>query len=156
MRLRTSGAVLWLAGMVPAGAQPAPSPQVLTLLHTVDEHYNHLNSLRARFVEQYHGMGMSREEGGTLLLKKPGKMAWHYDVPAGKLFVFDGKFAWFYTPGDAQAQKIPARQMDDLRTPLRFSAGTHQAGKRTGQYHGDPGGRSDSHRRRAEGHGPAG
>jgi outer membrane lipoprotein carrier protein len=117
------GAVLGLAGGVPGGAQPAPSAQVLTVLHTVDEHYNHLNSLRARFVEQYHGMGMSREEGGTLLLKKPGKMAWHYDVPVGKLFVFDGKFAWFYTPGDAQAQKIPAKQMDDLRTPLRFLLG---------------------------------
>ena len=68
-------------------------------------------------------MGMSREESGTLLLKKPGKMAWHYDTPVGKVFIFDGKFAWFYTPGDAQAQKIPAKQMDDLRTPLRFLLG---------------------------------
>ncbi len=118
-----SGAVLVLAGVLAAGAQAAPSPQALAILHTVDDHYNHLGSLRARYVEQYHGMGMSREESGTLLLKKPGKMAWRYDVPVGKVFIFDGKFAWFYTPGDAQAQKIPAKQMDDLRTPLRFLLG---------------------------------
>jgi outer membrane lipoprotein carrier protein len=50
-------------------------------------------------------------------------MRWAYDQPAGKVFVLDGKFAWFYTPGDAQAQRIPAKQMDDLRTPLRFLLG---------------------------------
>ncbi len=93
------------------------------MLHKIDNHYNHLASLRARFVERYAGMGMTRSESGTLLLKKPGRMAWHYDNPAGKVFVFDGKFAWFYTPGDTQAQKIPAKQMDDLHTPLSFLLG---------------------------------
>ncbi len=68
-------------------------------------------------------MGQSRQESGTLLLKKPGRMAWHYDTPVGKVFILDGKFAWFYTPGDPQAQRIPAKQMDDLRTPLRFLLG---------------------------------
>ena len=102
------------------------------MLHAVDDHYNHLASLRARYVERYDGMGMHRSEGGTLLLKKPGRMAWHYDQPAGKVFVFDGKFAWFYTPGDAQAQKIPAKQMDDLRTPLRFLLGHTKLEKELG------------------------
>ncbi len=109
-----------------SGAQSAPSRLTSTqtaLLHKIDEHYNHLASLRAHFVENYSGMGMTRSETGTLLLKKPGRMAWHYDIPEGKVFVFDGKFAWFYTPGDPQAQKIPAKQMDDLHTPLRFLLG---------------------------------
>jgi outer membrane lipoprotein carrier protein len=74
-------------------------------------------------------MGLDRTETGTLLLKKPGRMAWHYDTPAGKVFILDGKFAWFYTPGDAQAQRIPAKQMDDLRTPLRFLLGHTQLKK---------------------------
>jgi len=68
-------------------------------------------------------MGLTRAESGTLTLKKPGRMLWRYDQPAGKVFVLDSKFAWFYTPGDAQAQRIPAKQMDDLRTPLRFLLG---------------------------------
>jgi len=74
-------------------------------------------------------MGLDRTETGTLLLKKPGRMAWHYDTPAGKVFILDGKFAWFYTPGDAQAQRIPAKEMDDLRTPLRFLLGHTQLKK---------------------------
>ena len=68
-------------------------------------------------------MGQTRTESGTLLLKKPGRMAWHYDTPAGKLFLLDGHNAWFYTPGDPQAQRIPAKQLDDLRSPLRFLLG---------------------------------
>jgi len=99
------------------------------ILHTVDEHYNHLFSLRTRYTEHYAGMGLNRTESGTLLLKKPGRMRWSYDQPAGKVFVLDGKFAWFYTPGDAQAQRIPAKQMDDLRTPLRFLLGHTELNK---------------------------
>ena len=126
MKAGFRGAVLVLAGVISASAQAAPSHRAdaeTAILHKVDDHYNHLASLRARYVERYTGMGMSRSESGTLLLKKPGRMAWHYDTPAGKVFVFDGKFAWFYTPGDPQAQKIPAKQLDDLRTPLRFLLG---------------------------------
>jgi outer membrane lipoprotein carrier protein len=71
-------------------------------------------------------MGMDRTEEGTLLLKKPGRMRWSYDQPAGKVFVLDGKYAWFYTPGDAQVQRIPAKKLDDLRSPLRFLLGHTQ------------------------------
>jgi outer membrane lipoprotein carrier protein len=72
------------------------------VLRRVDDHYNHLASLRAHYSEHYAGMGMDRTETGTLVLKKPGRMRWSYDSPAGKVFVLDGKFAWFYTPGDAR------------------------------------------------------
>lgn len=102
---------------------------VAALIHKVDDHYNHLNSLRAHYVERYTGMGMDRTESGTLLLKKPGRMRWNYDKPPGKVFVLDGKYAWFYTPGDAQAQRIPAKQLDDLRSPLRFLLGHTQLQK---------------------------
>lgn len=99
------------------------------LVRKVDDHYNHLSSLRAHFSERYSGMGMDRTEEGTLLLKKPGRMLWSYAAPVGKVFVLDGKFAWFYTPGDAQATRVPAKQLDDLRSPLRFLLGHTQLGK---------------------------
>jgi outer membrane lipoprotein carrier protein len=95
----------------------------------VDDHYNHLSSLRAHYVEHYSGMGMDRSEEGTLLLKKPGRMRWSYAAPVGKVFVLDGKFAWFYTPGDAQATRVPAKELDDLRSPLRFLLGHTQLKK---------------------------
>ncbi len=66
-------------------------------------------------------MGQTREEHGTLLLKKPGRMRFSYN--SGKLFVLDGKFATGYSPGDPQAQRVPAKQLDDLRSPLRFLLG---------------------------------
>jgi len=99
------------------------------LLRKVDNHYNHLSSLRARYSEHYAGMGMDRTETGTLVLKKPGRMRWSYDTPVGKVFVLDGKYAWFYTPGDAQAQRVPAKELDDLRSPLRFLLGHTQLKK---------------------------
>jgi outer membrane lipoprotein carrier protein len=103
-----------------------------SLLRKVDDHYNRLSSLRARYTERYTGMGLDRTESGTLLLKKPGRMRWSYDQPAGKLFVLDGKYAWFYTPGDDQVQRVPAKQLDDLRSPLRFLLGHTQLKKELG------------------------
>jgi outer membrane lipoprotein carrier protein len=99
------------------------------VVRKVDDHYNHLASLRAHYAEHYTGMGMDRAEEGTLLLKKPGRMRWSYAEPVGKVFVLDGKFAWFYTPGDAQATRVPAKQLDDLRSPLRFLLGHTQLKK---------------------------
>jgi len=99
------------------------------IIGKVDDHYNRLSSLRAHYTEHYSGMGMDRSEEGTLLLKKPGRMRWSYDAPVGKVFVLDGKFAWFYTPGDAQATRVPAKQLDDLRSPLRFLLGHTQLRK---------------------------
>ncbi|MGZ4816405.1 MAG: outer membrane lipoprotein chaperone LolA [Terriglobales bacterium] len=89
----------------------------------VDKHYNHLQSMRSHFTEEYHGAGMSRSESGTLYLKKPGKMRWDYDQPRQKLFVSDGKTAWFYVPGEQQARKTPVSKLNDIRSPLRFLLG---------------------------------
>ncbi len=95
----------------------------------VDRHYNQLRSLRAGFTESYEGLGMRRTESGTLLLLKPGRMKWEYSEPAGKLFLLDGKYAWFYSRGDSQVQRIPAKELDDLRSPLRFLLGRTQLEK---------------------------
>jgi len=91
--------------------------------HAVDEHYNHLRSLQAEFSETYRGGGMDREESGTLWLKKPGKMRWEYRSPRDKLFLSDGKDAWFYVPGDRQVRKTSVRKLEDLRSPLAFLLG---------------------------------
>ena len=99
------------------------------LAQRVDKYYNGLHSLRTNFTETFRGMGMDREERGTLLLRKPGKMHWSYSDPAGKIFLLDGKFAWFYSPGDAQIERVSASQLDDLRSPLRFLLGHTQLQK---------------------------
>ena len=103
------------------------------LAQRVDRHYNQLHSLRAGFSESYDGFGRSRTESGTLLLLKPGRMKWDYTAPAGKIFLLDGKFAWFYTKGDPQVQRIPGKELDDLRSPLRFLLGHTQLEKELGK-----------------------
>jgi len=113
--------------LVPRWAHCAETAQQVA--QRVDKYYNRLHSLRTSFTESFHGLGMERQESGTLLLRKPGKMRWSYDRPTGKVFILDGKYAWFYSPGDAQAERVAASQMDDLRSPLRFLLGHTQLQK---------------------------
>src|SRR5208282_5266370 len=94
-----------------------------TVAAAVDAHYNHLRSLEADFTEVYRGSGMERTESGTLWLKKPGKMRWEYRSPREKLFVSDGRDAWFYVPADRQARKTAAKKLEDARSPLAFLLG---------------------------------
>src|SRR5215831_9715029 len=89
----------------------------------VDQRYNHMQTLEAQFAESYSGAGMTRKESGTLLLKKPGRMRWDYDEPRPKMFLTDGSTAWFYVPGEKQVRRTPVKQIEDLRSPLRYLLG---------------------------------
>lgn len=89
----------------------------------VDSHYNNLKTLKADFVQIYQGPGVSRAESGVLWLKKPGKMRWEYHQPSEKLFVSDSQTAYFYVPGERQARKTAVKNLDDLRSPLRYLLG---------------------------------
>ena len=129
MHLRLCGGPILAAVLLSAclGAQkPSPAvqaPSAKELARRVDRHYNQLHSLKAGFTESYEGLGLKRTESGTLLMLKPGRMKWEYSSPPGKLFLLDGVYAWFYSPGDSQVQRIPARGLNDLRSPLRFLLG---------------------------------
>jgi outer membrane lipoprotein carrier protein len=112
--------VLWLAVFT---ASAASFPDVSAVAKAVDEHYNHLHSLQAEFTEIFRGAGMDRTESGTLWLKKPGKMRWEYRSPKDKLFLSDGKDAWFYVPADKQVRKTPVKKLEDLRSPLGLLLG---------------------------------
>jgi outer membrane lipoprotein carrier protein len=117
--------LIFLCCLVLALANPPATavPDVRAEAAAVDEHYNHLHTLQTEFTETYRGSGIERTETGTLWLKKPGKMRWQYRSPKEKLFVSDGKDAWFYVPDDHQARKTPVRQLDDLRSPLALLLG---------------------------------
>ncbi|MFZ0806004.1 MAG: outer membrane lipoprotein carrier protein LolA, partial [Candidatus Sulfotelmatobacter sp.] len=113
--------MLWIFSTLPASA--AHAADVKSEAAAVDAYYNHLHSLEAEFTELYRGSGMERSESGTLWLKKPGKMRWEYRSPKEKLFVSDGKTAWFYVPDDKQARKMAAKKLDDIRSPLALLLG---------------------------------
>jgi len=121
MKLRHSipAALLFLSGL----HLQSQAASVRTTAHAVDEHYNHLKTFKAGFTEIYQGDGISRTESGTLWLKKPSRMRWEYHVPREKLFLIDSQTAYFYVTGDRQAKKTPAKNLDDLRSPLRYLLG---------------------------------
>ena len=101
----------------------AAQDRVDQIANALDDHYNHLSSLVTQFTESYQGAGVSRQESGRLWLKRPGKMRWEYTQPRVKLFVSDGKTAYFYVPGERQVRKADVKKLDDLRSPLRYLLG---------------------------------
>jgi outer membrane lipoprotein carrier protein len=105
------------------GAPLFAQPEVHAIADKVDQRYNHLQTLEAQFAETYSGAGMTRKESGTLELKKPGRMRWDYDEPRPKMFLTDGSTAWFYVPGERQVRRTPVKQIEDLRSPLRYLLG---------------------------------
>jgi outer membrane lipoprotein carrier protein len=112
-------ALLLLTLSLPLSAQT----DVTSLARAVDARYNRLQSLSAEFTEIYRGQGMARTESGTMWLKRPGKMRWEYRAPREKLFVTDGKTAYFYLPDERQVRRAPVKKLDDLRSPLRYLLG---------------------------------
>ena len=121
--LRSLGLLLAVLSISTGIRSQERSQSAKDLAQRVDRHYNQLHSLTAGFTESFQGLGIARTEGGKLLLLKPGRMKWEYITPPGKFFLLDGKSAWFYARGDSQVQRIPAKDLDDLRSPLRFLLG---------------------------------
>jgi outer membrane lipoprotein carrier protein len=128
-RKGTTTSLLALFLLLASASLPAQTPTAKAQAARIDKHYNALHSLSVHFTQKYDGMGMHREESGILLLKKPGKMRWTYSQPEGKLFVLDGKNAYFYSPGDTEIPRVPAKKLDDLRSPLRFLLGHTELAK---------------------------
>jgi outer membrane lipoprotein carrier protein len=119
----TFRSVLLLIATVSVAAIAAAQTDVRQFADAIDHRYNGLHSMAAQFTEKYSGNGMERTESGTLWLKKPGKMRWEYQSPRAKIFVSDGKLAWFYVPGENQVRQAQVKKLDDLRTPLRYLLG---------------------------------
>ena len=118
IRFAVLGALLASSGFA------APSP-LDTLLKSVEARYNHAQSLKLDFSETYAGISHapSHTESGTLYLRKPGRMRWEYSMPAGKLFVSDGKDVFLYTPDEHRAERSRLKESEDMRTPLAFLLG---------------------------------
>src|SRR5205807_4094382 len=93
------------------------------IARAVDDHYNNLKNFKTEFVETYEGPGISRTESGSLWMKKPGRMRWEYHQPRQKLFLTDSHTAYFYVSGDRQAKKTALKNLDDIRSPLRYLLG---------------------------------
>jgi outer membrane lipoprotein carrier protein len=94
------------------------------LLKAIEARYNRTQSLRLDFSESYAGTKSPvQKESGVLFLRKPGRMRWEYTLPAGKVFISDGKEVFLYTPADQRAEKSKLNESEDMRAPLAFLLG---------------------------------
>jgi len=94
------------------------------LASRMEARYRSAKTLQATFLERYAENGsVLRSEAGAAYFRRPGKMRWEYERPEKDLFLVDGKTAWFYVPADHTVTRVPAKQSEDLRTPLALLAG---------------------------------
>jgi outer membrane lipoprotein carrier protein len=103
---------------------------VARIVRAVEARYHTANTFKAFFVERRsEGKQSVQIEAGTLYIRRPGLMRWEYESPETKLFLVDGKFAWFYVPGDRTATRARVRDSEDSRIPLLLLAGKARLGR---------------------------
>ncbi len=103
-------ASVWLSA-----AATTPDP----VLKQFESRYSAAETLQATFLERYFDNGrVTRVEAGDAYFQRPGKMRWDYQQPEKNTFLVDGKYVWFYAPADHTATRMPAKESEDLRTPL--------------------------------------
>ncbi|NNL67642.1 MAG: outer membrane lipoprotein carrier protein LolA [Myxococcales bacterium] len=81
----------------------------------VQGHYESIQDLRARFEQTQEGTafggvaapGAQPVRGGTVVLRKPGRMRWSYETPDPSLLVTNGQVVWMYDPLLEEAQRLP-------------------------------------------------
>jgi outer membrane lipoprotein carrier protein len=56
-------------------------------------------------------------------------MRWEYREPKQKLFLTDSGNAYFYVTGEPQARKASLKNIDDIRSPLRYLLGKTRLAK---------------------------
>src|SRR6266852_9857315 len=119
-------AYLRISTIASLGLLNAADVDVSRTLKGIEDRYNNAQTLQVAFTESYTLQGRKRTEKGELFLRKPGRMRWQYSAPAGKLFVSDGKFVYYYNPDENRAEKMKLKETDDMRAPLAFLLGRLQ------------------------------
>lgn len=117
---------LIVAGLISASTASAPGAidPVQNIVRMVEARYHSSRTLKAVFLERYtDGRRTVRVESGKAFFSHPGRMRWEYESPEEKLFLTDGKIAWFYVPADHTVTRAPMKESDDWRTPFALLTG---------------------------------
>lgn len=95
--------------------QSGPAPSASQVADALQKKYDGIRDFSADFVHRYEGGALrrKREERGTLMVKKPGKMRWQYKAPEEKLFVSDGVRVYQYLPEESRVIVSPAPKDDE-------------------------------------------
>ena len=116
--------VAGLPSAVAPQAFPAGPVQLSSVVQALEARYQGVSALKAKFLERRsEGKNAVEMESGTVYFRKPGRMRWEYEYPEIKLFLTDGKYAWFYVPADHTVSRAKMRASDDERIPLALLTG---------------------------------
>lgn len=116
--------LLLVAALASAALGSGQTVDVLKVLHGVEDRYNHSKTLEANFVQTFRVQQRSRvPEKGVVYLSRPRRTRWNYSMPAGRVFLSDGKYVYDYDPSDNTYQREPMKETDDERIPLSFLLG---------------------------------
>jgi outer membrane lipoprotein carrier protein len=112
---------LW-AALWPAYGQQPSADEVAAALQ---KKYDGVRDFSADFVQTYRGGVLNRQikDSGRVMVRKPGRMRWEYQMPEEKLFVSDGAKIYSYVPEDRQVTIVPAPTDDQAASPALFLAG---------------------------------
>jgi outer membrane lipoprotein carrier protein len=101
-------------------------PPAADIAAALQRRYAEVLDFSADFTQTYEGSVLRRKarEGGTVFIKKPGKMRWEYTVsPEKKLIVSDGQTIFMYFPVDKQVLTNPVPQQDQATSAMLFLLG---------------------------------
>src|SRR5687767_5949828 len=104
------------AALLPVGGQ---QPSADELAAALQKKYDNVRDFSADFVQTYRGGVLNRQikDSGRVMVRKPGRMRWEYQVPEEKLFVSDGAKIYSYVPDDKQVTIVPVPPDDQATTP---------------------------------------
>jgi outer membrane lipoprotein carrier protein len=95
-------------------AAPSPPPSTDQAVANVQAFYDSAHTFRAAFTQKFwvKAYNQTKDSRGQVVFKKPGKMRWTYDDPAGNVVVSDGSQLEVYEAANKQMyiQQVNASQ----------------------------------------------
>ena len=113
---------LALVSICAVSAQPNDP---VALAAKVQQRYNGIKDIQGDFVQTYEGgvLRTKTTEGGSVAIKRPGRMRFVYTKPEKKEFVSDGNRLYVHMVADKQVMVSPAPGPDQGDIPAMFLAG---------------------------------
>jgi len=123
MSLSSQSLVILLSATLGFLGQPVSSPPAEEIASALQKKYDTIRDFSADFVHRYEGGALrrTREERGTVYVKKPGKLRWDYKSPDEKVFVSNGARFYQFFPADNRV--IVSPPPDENQPAVLFLSG---------------------------------
>lgn len=106
----------------------APQPEPSALLARVQERYDKIQTLQARFEQRTRVASLGRDEisTGRVWVSKPGRMRWQYESPEASVLLVDGESVRLWVPTEKRLQVAPIDARARAPTALGFLLGSER------------------------------